>query len=147
MSSREFDVGGVRLRFRHRLAIFSQAIEVKGDGFPHIFLYLSLGITGRDATRKIGGVGGKTGSRFFDHDEIFLHGFNPACFKTLFNVPGARSSPGLPGSVTNPGLTGCLYLSVTSPGSHKIPAVLLGQANDIANLHNETIIAASIGVN
>ena len=34
--------------------------------------------------------------------------FKPDCLRILFNVPGAKSSPGLPATVTRPGLVGCL---------------------------------------
>ena len=34
--------------------------------------------------------------------------FQPACLKTLFNVPGGRSSLGFPATVTRPGFVVCL---------------------------------------
>ncbi len=46
-------------------------------------------------------------SGLLDDDQIF-HGFNPACLRVLFNVPGATSSPGLPATVTRPGFVACL---------------------------------------
>ena len=49
--------------------------------------------------------------RCFLDDNRVSHGephFRPACFKMLFCVPGARSSPGLPGTVTRPSLLACL---------------------------------------
>jgi len=39
----------------------------------------------------------------------FLPFFSCACFKMLFNVPVAKSSPGLPAMVAYPGLVECLY--------------------------------------
>src|SRR6266436_10403348 len=34
----------------------------------------------------------KASLRRLDDNQVFFHNFNPACFKILFNVPGARSS-------------------------------------------------------
>jgi hypothetical protein len=75
------------LWLRHRLAFFTQAIEVKCDSFPHVFFHFFLGMTCRDSTRKLRRIGREAFGCFFDDDEIFLHGFNPACFRTLFKVP------------------------------------------------------------
>jgi hypothetical protein len=42
------------MRRRERLAIFAQAIEVKGDRLPHIDFDLLSGPTGRDTSRNVG---------------------------------------------------------------------------------------------
>src|SRR6267378_7291478 len=48
-----------------------------------------------------------------DDNQVFFHDFNTACFRIMFNVPGARSSPGFPGTVTKPSLAECLYCQTT----------------------------------
>ena len=77
----------------------------------HCVLHLSLQFVARrpggDATREVRRVCGEAGLGLLDDDQI-LHGFNPACLRILFNVPGAMSSAGLPATVTSPGLVACL---------------------------------------
>jgi hypothetical protein len=73
----------------------------------HLSLYFVAGTPGGDATRKVRRVCGEASFGLLDDNQI-LHGFNPACLRMLFNVPGATSSPGLPATVTSPGLVACL---------------------------------------
>jgi hypothetical protein len=80
---------------------------MKRDRFLHVSLNFTFRSSRRDASRKVWRVRRVTGRRPFDHDQV-LHGFNPACFKTLFSVPGATSSPGFPATVTSPGFDACL---------------------------------------
>src|SRR5579864_8740305 len=95
------------MRFGNREAFFPQTVQMKRDGVLHLSFNFLLCPTCRNAARKVGRVRGVTSRRLFDHDQVF-HCFNPACFKTLFSVPGERSSPGLPGTVTSPGFDACL---------------------------------------
>ena len=95
------------MRFGNRQAFFPQAVQMKRDRVLHLSFNFLLCATCRNAARKVWRVRGITGRRLFDHDQVF-HCFNPACFKTLFRVPGARSSLGLSGTVTSPGFDACL---------------------------------------
>jgi hypothetical protein len=121
-SGRKFHVRRVCLWFRNRQPLQAKSVKVEGNCLPHVLFYFFAGVASRNASREIWGVGGKTSLRRFDNDQVFFHGFNPACFRILFNVPGAKSSPGLPGTVTRPSLAVCLYwwwlprvLTITHP--------------------------------
>jgi hypothetical protein len=74
---------------------------------PHLSLDVVARTRGGNATGKVGRVRGEASASLLDYDQVF-HGFNPACLRILFNVPGATSSPGLPATVTRPGLLACL---------------------------------------
>jgi hypothetical protein len=73
----------------------------------HLSLDFVARVAGGDATGKIWGICREASPRPFDDNQVF-HGFNPACLRTLFNVPGATSSPGFPATVTRPGFVACL---------------------------------------
>jgi len=99
---------------------------MKRDRVLHLSFNFLLCATCCNAARKVWRVRGITGRRPFDHDQV-LHGFNPACFKTLFSVPGARSSPGFPATVTSPGFAAFLncrceprWRTTTQPSSSSI---------------------------
>src|ERR1700733_10106258 len=89
--------------------------------------FASLSVAERRAgnaeARQIGGVGAPAGTGFFIDHKIFH--FNPASFKTLFNVPGGMSNDGWAARVTAPGLDGwCIAggcLSFWTVASHCFP--------------------------
>jgi len=67
---------------------------------------LFLGLAGRDATRKVRNVSSVGGRVFVSNHEV-SHGyhscfFRPACFSTLFSVPGGMSTLAFPDIVTVP---------------------------------------------
>src|SRR5258708_7436254 len=62
------------------------------NGFSHVLFDLFARPASRNTSGKIGGVGGKTSLRWLNDYQVFFHDFKPACFRMLFNVPGARSS-------------------------------------------------------
>jgi hypothetical protein len=93
------------MRDGHALGL--EAVEMKRNRAFHLSLDFVARIPGGDATRNVRPVCGEAGLGLLDDDEI-LYGFNPACLRMLFNVPGATSSPGLPTTLTSPGLVACL---------------------------------------
>jgi len=106
------------------------ALQVKGDGLRHVLLRLLSRSASSNTTWQVGRVGGEPCPRFLDDDQI-PH-FRPACFSTLFNVPGARSSFGLPAMVTTPGFSLCLnwrwlplILTTNQPSAFIIPMTAL----------------------
>src|SRR5207244_10137422 len=98
----DLDVRRRRVRFRNRKPFFPETVQMKRDGVLHLALNIVLRSGRRNASGKVGRVRRVTGRSLLNHDQV-LHGFSPACFKTLFSVPGARSSPGFPATVTSPG--------------------------------------------
>ena len=106
------DNGGRTLRFRHPLSVFAQGLDVVADRLSDRPYGVFSGVSGGDATGKVGNVGCVVPGRPLDNDgvsHLLLHSFSPACFMTLAHVPRGRSSPGLPAMVTVPGLSGCRY--------------------------------------
>ena len=99
------------MRFRHRLTVFAQALDVKPDRLADLTDNLLLRSPSCHATWQIRNVRGIVPRRFLNHDGVLhvLHSVSPACFMTLAHVPRGRSSPGLPAMVTVPGLLGCRY--------------------------------------
>ena len=65
-------------------------------------------VPSRYAARQVRRIRLETRGGLFDDDKVTAH-LSPACFRILFFVPGARSSPGCPAIVTSPRLCGCLY--------------------------------------
>lgn len=114
-----------RTVFRHFLAFFAQAIEMNGDRLTHVFLNFIARAARRNTSRQVRRVGGKARVRWFNHKEIFLHFFSPACLKTRLRVPGARSSFRFPGTFTRPILTGCCtgddFLVFSAEPIHPLP--------------------------
>jgi len=74
---------------------------VEFNGVVHFAFDTISGRARGNATREIGRIGGIAGGSFLNNDQVATH-FNPACFRILFCVPGARSSPGFPAMVTTP---------------------------------------------
>jgi hypothetical protein len=101
------DVGRGTARLWNGHALGLEAVEMKRNRAFHLSLDFVARIPSGDATRKVRRICGEAGLGLLDDDQI-LHGFNPACLRMLFNVPGATSSPGLPATVTSPGLVACL---------------------------------------
>src|SRR5207245_8913505 len=87
----------------------SQAVELEWIRSLHVAFDFFTALGSGNASRNSRGVCRTAGLCRLDNDQVFFHGLNPACFKILFNVSGAKSSPGLPGTVTRLSLTGCLY--------------------------------------
>src|SRR5262245_26920998 len=79
------------------------------DSVADLLLGLLRRLTRGDAAGEIRHISRIVALRLFDHNRVTHHGFSlrPACFNMLFNVPGAKSCPGLPAIVTRPGLIGC----------------------------------------
>jgi hypothetical protein len=90
-----------------RQALCLEAVEMKRHRALHLSLDFVARTPGGNATGKVRRVCGEASAGLLDYDQV-LHGFNPACLRILFNVPGATSSPGLPATVTSPGLFACL---------------------------------------
>jgi len=84
------------VRFGQRLPFFMHSVEMQRDSFLHVFLNVLTRSPGRDAAWQIGRISGISGLSFLQLRSISFHFFSSACFKTLFNVPDAKSSPGLP---------------------------------------------------
>jgi hypothetical protein len=93
------------------LAFLPEAFDVELDGFPDEPQSFVTRLSGGDTAGKIGDVGSERRGTLFDHDEARHRGlsdlFRPACFSTLFSVPGGMSMPGFPATVAMPGLVGC----------------------------------------
>ena len=124
----------IALRKRHIVTLFTHTLDVECDGFSHVpFDFLFCGAS-RNAPFEIWGIGRIACACLFNHDKI-LHGFNPACFKILFKVPGAKLSFGLPATVTNPFFVGCLNWLMASSCSCKVPAVPFQPSQDFSNFH------------
>src|SRR5947199_1918922 len=103
-----FAVRCLRTRRRDRLARTQQGVEVKFNGVVHFAFDAVSRLARGDAAGEIGRIGGIAGRSFFNDDQVAAH-FNPACFRILFCVPGARSSLGFPAIVTTPFLWLCRY--------------------------------------
>ena len=103
----DLDVRGRRARFRKVHTFFFQAVQVERNRCLHLSLDIVAGTASGYAARHVGRVGRVSRCCRLDHDQVF-HCFSPACFRTLFKVPGARSSPGFPATVTSPGFDACL---------------------------------------
>jgi len=93
---------------RNRFARTTQAVQMEFDGIMHLALHALSSFAGGNAAGKIGGIRRIAGASFFDDNKVTAH-FNPACFRILFCVPGARSSLGFPAMVTTPFLWLCRY--------------------------------------
>jgi hypothetical protein len=93
---------------RNRESLLSQAINVKPDCLSHILFDLLSSLTCRHTARQVRRVSREACGSRLDDNQILAH-FSPACFKILFRVPGASSSPGRPGTVTSPAFDRCLY--------------------------------------
>ena len=102
------DGGG---RFRNGESVFFQTEDVERDGLPQTAKGLGPGSAGGDTPGQIGTVPRKVFPGLLNHHGIFhfFNSFSPACLRTLFAVPLARSSPGFPAMVTLPFFVGCLY--------------------------------------
>jgi len=68
-------------------------------------------------------------------------------FPNTVQRAGRKVIPGFAGKSDQARFDPVLILSVTPPGLHKIPAVLLDQAKDVADFHTGTITAEGTGVN
>src|SRR6266478_3561627 len=99
----------MRVWFGDRLSFLAQSVEVERNCLSHVMFHFFMGPASRNTSREIWRVGRKACFCRLDDNQVFFHDFNPGCFRILFNVPGARSSPGFPGTVTKPSLTGCFY--------------------------------------
>ena len=99
--------------FGDRLSFFAQSVEVECNCLSHVMFHFFMGPARRNTSWEIWRVGGKACLCRLDDHQVFFHDVNLACFRILFNVPGARSSPGFPGTVTKPSLTECLHCRTT----------------------------------
>ena len=99
------------MRFRHRLIVLAQALDVKPDRLADLTDSLLPRSPSRNATGQVRNVRGVVPRRFLNNDGVLhvRHSVSPACFMTLAHVPSGRSSPGFPAIVTVPGLLGCRY--------------------------------------
>src|SRR5438067_70287 len=104
-SGRDDYVFGAGGRLWHDFAMGAHPFNVKFDGLTNEALSLFPRISGRDAAWEVGNVCCVAVCRFFNYHRI-LHFFSPACFKTLFRVPGGRSLEGWPDTVTVPAFVG-----------------------------------------
>jgi hypothetical protein len=95
------------MRFGHGLAGITETGPVKLNRVAHSGLDLGPGRSSGNAAREIGRVGRQPGRCGLHDDQVALGHFSPACWRTLFSVPGASSSLGFPASVTSPGFSGC----------------------------------------
>ena len=107
LSGTNLDIRRGGSRIGQLRALLPETIEMKRDGVSHLPFRVFAGCPRRDAAGHVRRVRGEPRGRRFDHNEI-SHDFSPACFRTLFSVLGARSSPGLPATVTSPDLDPCL---------------------------------------
>src|SRR5262245_8312393 len=84
---------------------------MEADRIPNLRFDLRNRRAGRDTSWQVWHVSRVVVVGLFDHDRVPHHfrSLSPACFSTLFSVPGAISSDGLPAIVTRPSLDGCLY--------------------------------------
>jgi hypothetical protein len=97
-------------RLRNRQSVFFQPIQVKLNRLLDQRADFRSGLPCSYHSRQAGHVCGPSGLRFFVNHNIvheFVHGFNLACLRTLFRVPGGRLSFGCPGKVTRPAFVGC----------------------------------------
>lgn len=123
------------MRFRNRESLFPEAVQVKRDRAFHLSLNLVLR-TGRCyASGKIRRVRRVTARGLFDHNQV-LHGLSPACFKTLFNVPGAEIIARFPGDRDESWLRRMLELSMRTTLANHGPTIVLQHLDHVANLHN-----------
>jgi hypothetical protein len=104
--SGDFDVRRRTAGRGNRLTLFAQAIEMKVDCLAHISFALLAGRAGRGTSRQIRRISRESSPSGLKDYQVFH--FKPACFRMLFSVPGANSSPSLPGTVTTPRLVGWL---------------------------------------
>src|SRR5436190_22249358 len=130
-----FAVRCLRTRRRDRLARTPQAVEVKFNGVVHFAFDAVSRLARGDAAGEIGRIGGIAGRSFFNDDQVAAH-FNPACFRILFCVPGARSSLGFPAIVTTPFLI-MPILPVATARSIQIPTILLNELDHRADFHHD----------
>ena len=136
---RNVDVRRGTARLRNSQALGFEAVEMKRNRALHLPLDFFARAPGRDATRQVRRVCGEAGLRLLNDDQI-LHGFNPACLRMLFNVPGATSSPGLPATVTSPGFVACLNCRCDPRCRTTDQPSSLQLLHDVADLHIDIIV-------
>src|SRR5208283_5849744 len=90
-----------RARLGYRQIVFAKSLEMKLYGLADELLDLSLGRACGYHAGQVRDIGCPAGGRLLVNHYI-VHGFNSACFRTPFRVPGGRSSFGWPGNVTRP---------------------------------------------
>lgn len=95
-----------RRRGRDWLSFLLQALQVEFDGIANERQDFIFRFAGRDASREIGNIRTKGRGTFFNDDKVShtLHFsfLSPACFNTLFRVPGGMSMLAFPATVTVP---------------------------------------------
>ena len=80
---------------------------MKFDGFLNKLFDLGFGFADGDAAGKVGNIGPPAFITLFYYDHVSHNYFlRPACFKTLFKVPGGMSILSFPAIVTVPGFAG-----------------------------------------
>ena len=103
----DFAVRRVGVWIRDWVPILAHPIQMELDCLLHRSLHLVPCAASRHTTRKVRRIRGESCAGLLNYDKILAH-LSPACFRMLFSVPAARSSPGLPAIVTRPGFEGCL---------------------------------------
>ena len=71
--SGEFDVGGEGMGLGQNFAAIAEILDMVGDGMPELVLDFTAGPTRRDATGKVRGISGVTGTALLDDDQILFH--------------------------------------------------------------------------
>src|SRR5262249_1619533 len=101
-------------------AVRLQPVDMKTDGFADFLLNSCNAIARGDTARQVWHVSRIVAFRLFDHDCITHQRWSlkPACFKMLFNVPGARSSDGFSGDCHATGLFRMLVLAMATSGRY-----------------------------
>lgn len=59
--------------FGEDFAALAEVLELERDGVADFLIDFGAGSGGDDAAGQIGGIGGVSGTGFFDDDEIFFH--------------------------------------------------------------------------
>jgi hypothetical protein len=139
----DFNIFNARRRFRNRLAILSQPVDMKFNCFFNESQDFVSGLRDCNAPGQIGNVSAKTGFTFFYDDGIAhisysLSFFNPACFKILLSVPEAHQYSVSRNSDSS-GLVSVLELAMAALCSYQIPSMLFKKLEDLLDLHSQII--------
>ena len=121
-----------------RLAIFSEPVQMKLDGFLDEFQNFLSAAAGSNATREVWNVRTPTCRAFLnDHHVLHVHHliFETRLFQDIVRRTRRDIDAAFACNRDGSGLGWMVELAMTSSGAHQHPTVLLNQLHQLSDLH------------
>ena len=141
---RNVDVFDLTLRCRNGNAVFSQALNMKGDGLPDLGFDFRDCCTCSDTTRKVRDIGRIVAVCFFNDDGVAhrTSRFQTSLLEDAAQCAGCEIVAWLAGHCDATRLARVLELTMTSPGCNQCPAVALQRSQNLTDFHAVRIAGA-----